>query len=128
MVSACTESKKPESPTDNMTIDTKESEQARQLRHMVLFKFKASASAEEITAVEEAFAALPAKIPEIKGYEWGINNSPEGLNKGFTHGFLLTFDSEEGRAAYLPHPDHQAFGSLLQPVLEDVMVLDYWAL
>ena len=96
------------------------------LRHVVLFKFKENTSKEDIAKVEEAFAALPSKIPQIAGYEWGLNNSPEGLNKGLTHCFFLTFNSEEDRAIYLPHPDHKAFGAILTPHLEDVTVVDYW--
>lgn len=96
------------------------------LRHVVLFKFKENTSKKDIAKVEEAFAALPSKIPQIIGYEWGINNSPEGLNKGLTHCFFLTFNSEEDRAIYLPHPDHKAFGAILTPHLEDVTVVDYW--
>jgi len=38
----------------------------------------------------------------------------------------LTFNSESDRDIYLPHPDHKAFGKILSPVLEDVLVLDYW--
>lgn len=98
----------------------------KKLRHVVLFKFKEGTSEESIAEVEEAFKALPSKIPEIKGFEFGTNNSPEGLDKGFTHCFFLTFDSEEGRAVYLPHPDHKAFGAILGPYLEDVLVVDYW--
>ena len=49
----------------------------KQLKHAVFFKFKDDAPAEGITAVEEAFAALPEKIEAIKDFEWGINNSPE---------------------------------------------------
>lgn len=98
----------------------------KQLRHVVLFKFKETATAADIKQVEEAFTALPTKIPQIKGYEWGTNNSPEGLDKGFTHCFFLTFDSEEDRAIYLPHPDHKAFGAVLGPHLDDVLVVDYW--
>lgn len=98
----------------------------RQLRHVVLFKFKESATAADIKKVEAAFSALPGKIPQIRDYEWGTNNSPEGLDKGFTHCFFLTFDSEEDRAVYLPHPDHKAFGAILGPYLEDVLVVDYW--
>src|SRR5699024_3350298 len=97
------------------------------LRHIVLIKFKENTTSEEITKVQEAFSTLPDKISVIKDYEWGINNSPEGLNKGFTHGFLLTFASEEDRAVYLPHPSHQAFGKILEPHAEDVLVFDYWA-
>ena len=96
------------------------------LRHVVLFKFKESATPEDIATVEAAFKKLPAKIPEIKGFEWGTNNSPEGLDKGFTHCFFLSFENEEGRATYLPHPDHKAFGDVLGPHLEDVLVVDYW--
>ncbi|MGB7393445.1 MAG: Dabb family protein [Pricia sp.] len=97
------------------------------LRHVVMFKFKEDASKEDIRKVQKAFSALPSKIPEIAGYEWGTNNSPEGLDKGFTHVFYLTFESEEDRAVYLPHPDHKAFGEVLGPHLEDVLVLDYWS-
>ena len=100
---------------------------AKKLRHVVLFKFKEETTVADIKKVEAAFSALPSKIPEIKSYEWGTDNSPEGLAKGFTHCFFLTFDSEEGRAVYLPHPDHKAFGAVLTPHLEDVLVLDYWA-
>jgi len=96
------------------------------LRHVVLFKFKDTATADDIASVEAAFSALPSKIPQIYAYEWGLNNSPEGLEKGFTHCFFLTFKSEEDRAIYLPHPDHKAFGELLGPYLEDVLVVDYW--
>jgi len=92
----------------------------------VLFKFKEETDPESIAKVEEAFAALPSKIPEINGYEWGLNNSPEGLDQGFTHCFLVTFSSEEDRAIYLPHPDHQEFVKLLDGILEDVLVVDYW--
>lgn len=97
------------------------------LRHVVLFKFKDSTAREDIKKVEDAFSALPGKIPQISGYEWGTNNSPEGLEKGLTHCFFLSFKSEEDRAIYLPHPDHKAFGDVLGPHLDDVLVLDYWA-
>ena len=106
---------------------SKKNQPEAQLRHVVLFKFKATATTEDIQKVEKAFAALPSKIAEIKSFEWGTNNSPEGLDKGFTHCFLLTFESEAGRATYLPHPDHKAFGDILGPHLEDVLVVDYWA-
>jgi hypothetical protein len=97
------------------------------LRHVVLFKFKDTSSAEDIKKVEDAFRALPAKLPIIKSFEWGKNNSPENLNQGLTHCFLVTFDSEKDREAYLPHPEHQAFVEILKPHLDKVTVIDYWA-
>ena len=120
----CSNSDAAESNTPN---NNEVEEMSEQLRHVVLFKFKDSATEADIKEVEDAFLALPSKIDTIKDFEWGLNNSPEGLNKGFTHCFILTFDSEEGRATYLPHPAHEEFGEILSPHLEDVLVVDYWA-
>lgn len=95
------------------------------LRHVVFFKFKESATPEQIKAVEDAFAALPGKVASITDFEWGTNVSEEGHDKGFTHCFLVTFADAEGRDAYLPHPAHKEFGKLVGPVLEDVCVIDF---
>ncbi len=102
-----------------------ETEIENELKHAVFFKFKDDASPDEIENVEEAFAELPSKIDAIKAFEWGINNSPEKNDDGFTHCFMVTFDSEEGRDEYLPHPDHKAFVEVLMPVLDKVRVLDW---
>lgn len=103
-----------------------EASNSPRLRHVVMFKFKDSSSTEDIEKVVNAFTQLPTQIPEIKALEWGTNNSPEGLNKGLTHCFLLTFDSESDRDAYLPHPAHKAFGEIAGPHIADVAVLDYY--
>lgn len=97
------------------------------LKHAVFFRFKKEASEEDIQKIETAFAELPSKIEAIKRFEWGTNNSPERHAAGFTHCFMVSFDSEEGRAAYLPHPEHLAFVKLLEPVLDAPRVLDFWA-
>ena len=99
----------------------------KMLRHVVMFKFKDGTTPSQVKEVEDAFRKLPTQIKEIKGYEWGINNSPEGHSQGFTHCFFLSFDDEAGRATYLPHPDHKAFGKVLGPYLDKVLVVDYWA-
>ncbi len=99
----------------------------RELKHAVFFKFKDDADPDDVKKVEQAFAALPGKIDSIKAFEWGTNNSPESHDDGFTHCFMVTFDSEEGRAAYLPHPEHLAFVEVLKPVLDKVRVIDFWA-
>src|SRR5688572_33485644 len=102
------------------------SSEAKVLRHVVLFKFKDSSTPEDVKKVEAAFADLAVKLPLIKGYEWGKNNSPENLNQGLTHCFLLSFSSDKDRDAYLVHPDHKAFGKILGPHLDKVTVVDYW--
>ncbi|MEM8891581.1 MAG: Dabb family protein [Bacteroidota bacterium] len=97
------------------------------LRHVVIFKFKDESSEEDVNKLNDAFNALPAAIPEIKDFEWGINDSPENFHQDFTHCYLVTFASEEDRdSVYTPHPQHQAFVKSLQPHLEKVFVVDYW--
>ncbi|BDQ12043.1 BlaB/IND/MUS family subclass B1 metallo-beta-lactamase [Sediminibacterium sp. TEGAF015] len=99
----------------------------QELRHVVLFGWKVNANKDSIEMAIKAFGELPQKIKLIKKYEWGVNNSPELLNQGQTHCFLLTFSSEKDRDAYLVHPVHQAFTKLLPNILDKVTVLDYWA-
>jgi hypothetical protein len=96
------------------------------LRHAVFFKFKDGTKTEDIEKIVAAFDALPAKIDAIEDYQAGKNVSHIGYDDGLTHCFLLTFKDEAGRADYLPHPDHKAFGSVLRPHLDKVFVIDYW--
>ena len=97
------------------------------LRHVVAFKFKQSATQEQIQQVEDAFRDLKKKIKEIQSYEWGTNVSKENRNKGCTHGFILTFKSDADRDTYIDHPAHKEFGKLVGPVLDDVFVIDFRA-
>ncbi|MFT5737280.1 MAG: hypothetical protein ACI9SG_001628 [Maribacter sp.] len=97
------------------------------LRHIVIFKFKEEASEAEVQKISDSFNALPNHISVIQDFEWGLNDSPEDLHQGFTHCYMLTFNSEEERdSMYTPHPKHQAFVASLQPHLEKVFVVDYW--
>ena len=96
-------------------------------RHVVLFKFKDSATPEQVKAVEAAFLALPSKINTIVDFEWGTNVSPEGKNDGYTHCFFATFKDKAGVEVYLPHPAHKEFGAQLRPILDKVLVVDYVA-
>ena len=97
------------------------------VRHVVVFKYKPNASPDQISQVTQAFRELKNKIPGIIAFEDGVNNSPEKKNLGFTHVYLLTFESVAARDAYLPHPEHKKFGQLLGKVgiLEDAFVVDY---
>lgn len=116
-------------PTKSDTMDQQEKQSPKVLRHMVLFKFKNTAPEKEVQKLNKAFNALQSAIPVIKNFEWGINDSPENFHQGFTHCYLVSFESEEDRdLVYTPHPDHQAFVASLQPFLEKVFVVDYWAL
>jgi hypothetical protein len=100
---------------------------AEKLNHVVSFKFKSTASPEEIRKVEQAFGELKKKISQVQSYEWGTNVSKENRDKGFTHCFILTFKSEKDRDAYIQHPEHAAFVKVALPSVDDVFVIDFWA-
>jgi len=102
-------------------------EEAAPLRHVVMFKFKDTATEEQVAAIEKAFGELPKKIKTITGYEWGTNVSKENKSQGFTHCFVVTFKDQKGLDVYVPHADHQAFVKLLLPSLDKVLVLDFFA-
>jgi hypothetical protein len=95
------------------------------VRHVVHFKFKKDATSEQIQKVVDGFAALPKAIKEIDSLESGTNVSPEGLDKGFKHCWIVTFRSEADRDTYLHHPQHEAFVKIAKPLLEDVFVVDF---
>ncbi|MEP0713446.1 Dabb family protein [Algoriphagus sp.] len=97
------------------------------LRHNVFFSFKETSSPEDIERVITAFRNLQNEIDGIEHFEYGVNSSPEGLDQGLTHAFVLTFHSDAARDAYLPHPAHAAFGEILGPHLDKVTVIDYWS-
>ena len=109
------------------SADSSAGAQKGALYHVVSIKFKPDAKPEQIKAVEEAFAALKTKVPGITSLHYGTNVSPEKRNKGYTHCFVLTFAADKDRDTYLTHPEHQAFGKVLGPVLDDVMVIDFWS-
>ena len=95
------------------------------IRHVLLIRFKAEASAQAIAAVKDAFLAIPAKIEGVESVEWGENDSSENKNQGFTHCVFMTFADEAGRNRYLPHPEHEALKAIFSPTLDDIIVFDY---
>jgi hypothetical protein len=111
----------------NAAEDGRIKPQLGKVRHVVLFKFKEGTTAQQQKMIEDAFRELPKQIPDVMGFEWGTNMSPENLDQGFTHCFLVTFNDAKARDAYLPHPAHKAFGKVLRPYLDKVLVIDFVA-
>lgn len=100
------------------------------IRHIVLLKFKQGISATEIQSVFDALHDLRLTIPQILHFNWGPYKSNEGLNKGYTHGFVMEFENETARDIYLVHPDHvRVANEIVLPALENgkesVIAFDY---
>lgn len=95
------------------------------IRHVVAFKFKSGADPAKVKGVEAGFAALKGKINLIQSLEWGNNSSPEDRAHGYTHLWVVTFKTAADRDAYIVHPEHKAFVSTLQEVLDEAFVFDF---
>lgn len=95
------------------------------VKHFGVFQFKENITDQQI---EHCFATMHAMVGEIPGLLEMIHGpykSDEGLNDGFTHGFIMTFESPEARDAYLPHPVHERAKEIVVPCLERVIVFDF---
>src|SRR5262245_930741 len=95
------------------------------IKHVGFLKFKEGTSEEEIDRIFGELMDISETIPGIEDYVSGPNNSPEGLNEGFTHGFVMTFSDASARDADLPDPDHEKFKLNALPHVEKVMVVDF---
>ncbi|WP_390911016.1 Dabb family protein [Pseudosulfitobacter sp. SM2401] len=83
------------------------------IRHIVLTKCKPDTSQQRI---EEIFAGLEQLVENLDGaqaFTGAPSTSPENLERGYTHGFVIDFDSWAALKTYAEHPEHKALGALL---------------
>lgn len=88
------------------------------VHHIVLFRFRTDLPEGAVEAIFQELRGFRQTIPGMTGFHGGAYNATEGLAKGFTHGFTMTFVDGAARDAYLPHPLHQAVVARLLPMLE----------
>lgn len=84
------------------------------IRHCVFIRFDPETSEATIDSLMNEIAGLRGHLPGIVDMCVGANVSPEvGMDKGYSRGFTIDFDSPESRDAYLADPAHQAAGAKL---------------
>ena len=94
------------------------------IEHVVLFKLRESASAEQKAGMLENLLKLKGKIPGIVQAAAGPNFSAR--SRGYTHGFVARFADRAALDSYQPHPEHQAVvRDHVQPIAEEILVVDY---
>ena len=98
------------------------------IRHIVLTRFREGTPEESITALYAGLAALTARLPGASGFAGGRSTSPEGIDRGYHHGFVVDFATWADLKTYADHPEHQALGARLVALseggLDGVLVLD----
>ncbi len=99
------------------------------ITHLVLLKIRKDVPQTQIARVFAALAGLKKSIRGIISFSSGAYSSPEGLQRGFTHAFCMTFENAAARDAYLPHPEHEKVKKIVLEVLEGgldgVIAFDY---
>lgn len=93
------------------------------IKHIVMFKFKASASEAKKQEIKSQLDALPGKISQIKSFETGVNISKS--KNAFDLILVSEFDSLKTLEEYRVHEDHQKLIASLKPIKEKTNVVDY---
>lgn len=88
------------------------------VRHIVLCQIKPDVQAADLDALWTELEGLRASVPGMGAVRAGIDTSPEGIGRGYTHAFTIDFESVIARDAYLVHPAHLAAAARLVAMCE----------
>jgi hypothetical protein len=97
------------------------------INHVVLFRWKPGTSQAKIDEIYRELEGLKRLIPGLQSFSGGPYSSQEGMNQGYTHGFIMTFTDAPARDAYLPHSEHERVKAIIVPHLEHVVAFDWEA-
>ncbi len=94
------------------------------VRHVALFSWKPTATAADVSKVEEALHQLPTKIACIQSYRFGRDLGVQEGNADFA--LVADFIDEEALETYAKHPDHQeVLRTLIRPITEQRVAIQY---
>lgn len=98
------------------------------IQHIVLVRFRPEITDEEIGILFAELHEIKGKVAGILTITAGKSQSPEQLERGYMHGFLVEFSTWEALQSYQDHPDHKAFGAKLVQAavggLDGILVFD----
>ncbi len=83
------------------------------IRHIVLTKFKPGTPEERIAEIYEGLSALTKTLPGAQTFTGGRSESPENIERGYMHGFVIDFDDWAALKTYADNPEHKALGAAL---------------
>lgn len=98
------------------------------IRHIVLTKFKPETTQEKIAEIYAGLSGLAEKLPGAQDFTGGRSESPEQIERGYMHGFVIDFESWEALQNYADNEEHQALGGKLVANavggIDGILVLD----
>ena len=98
------------------------------IRHIVLTRFKPEVKEETVREIYAGLAALSEKLPGAIDFKGGRSESPEQMERGYMHGFVIDFDSWDALKNYADNEAHKALGAQLvnnaTGGIDGILVLD----
>jgi hypothetical protein len=101
------------------------------IAHVVLFRPRATLTADQRQALADALRGAVEGIPQIKRATIGkriLLNRPgyeTQMAEHYEYSAIFEFDSEPALRAYLDHPSHSDLGNLLFTSAEAVLAYDF---
>ena len=93
------------------------------IRHVVLFRFRADATAAQVEAAGEALRGMRGRIPEVRAVTWGPNLAPSAAEWPWV--LVVTVDDMAAVQRYVDHPVHaDIVARLLAPYREARLAVD----
>jgi hypothetical protein len=98
------------------------------IQHIVLVRFRPEITDSDITMLFAELHEIRGKVAGIRSITAGKSQSPEKLERGYMHGFVVEFSTWDALQSYQDHPDHKVFGAkLVQSAdggLDGILVFD----
>ena len=98
------------------------------IRHIVLTKFEPTVAEATISTIYQGLADLTEKLDGAENFTGGRSQSPEQIERGYMHGFVIDFKDWQALEIYAEHPEHKALGASLvdsaQGGIDGILVLD----
>jgi Stress responsive A/B Barrel Domain len=88
------------------------------IRHIVLIRFQQSVSDAQIADLFADLHRIKGKVPGVLNITSGRSESPEMMERGHMHGFVVDFADWTALQAYQDHPDHKRLGAGLVAAAE----------
>ena len=81
------------------------------IRHIVLVTFKPEVAERDIATLFSGLSGLVRSLDGAGGFMGGRSESPEQMERGYSHAFVIDFDDWAALTRYSDHPEHRALGA-----------------
>ena len=94
------------------------------IHHVVLFRWAASATSDQVDAAGSALLGMMGKIPEVRAVSFGPNLAES--RSEYSHALLVVVEDMAAVKSYVDHPHHvDVAKTYLLPIREARLAMDF---